>query len=88
MLLFFGMPPLGPISRTYHAHLEASGEITVRRADSLVGLSGIFMFRDIYEMRIVLSKCYQPEELQLLFHDLEKSGAVIFHAESLKPPEK
>jgi hypothetical protein len=42
------------------------------------------MFKDADEMRIILSECYQPDELRLLFHDLDKSGSVIFHAESLK----
>jgi hypothetical protein len=77
-----------PTSRAFHATLEASGEVTVRRVNPTKGVPSIFMFKDAEEMRIVLSECYKPEDLQILFHDLNKIGSVIFHASLKIEPKK
>jgi hypothetical protein len=46
------------------------------------------MFKNVEEMRSVLRECYEPEALQLLFNDLDKSGSVVFHVDPLKHQPK
>lgn len=78
------MLPPGPIPRAFHATQELRGVITVRRVNALEGVSNIVTFKDRAEMRDVLSASYEPDDLDLHFHELDRAGAVIFYAASLE----
>jgi hypothetical protein len=74
------MLPPGPIPRAFHATLEPSGEITVRRVNQVEGFANAFTFKDEAEMEDALRESHSPDDLHLLFHELTKSGSVIFYA--------
>ena len=78
------MSPQRSIGRAFHATREPTGQITVRRVNSLEGVSDTFTFKDADEMRSALSESYKPHDLELLFHELAKAGSVVFYAELSK----